>query len=62
MYYNFCRTHQTLTKRAGGVHRTPAMEAGLTKRVWKVEDILTLMDACEPSSKSHDLVTRRSNC
>jgi hypothetical protein len=40
MYYNFCRVHQTLTKERKGVHCTPAMAAGVTDRVWKVEDIL----------------------
>ena len=44
MYYNFCRTHQTLTKKNGGVHMTPAMASGVVDRVWKVEDILELMD------------------
>ena len=29
MYYNFVRKHQTLTKRAGGIHKTPAMAAGV---------------------------------
>jgi IS1 family transposase len=32
-YYNFCRVHQTLRV-------TPAMEAGLTTRIWKVADLL----------------------
>jgi len=32
-YYNFCRVHQTLRV-------TPAMEAGLTNRIWKVADLL----------------------
>ncbi len=44
MYYNFCTVHSTLTKAAKGVHTTPAMVAGVTDRVWKVEDILSLMD------------------
>jgi len=44
MFYNFCRVHQTLTKDAKGVHTTPAMAAGLTDRVWKVEDIVARMD------------------
>lgn len=44
MHYNFCRVHATLTKAAGGVHTTPAMEAGVTDRVWKVEDVLALME------------------
>ena len=42
-YYNFCRSHQTLTKAAKGVHTTPAMAAGLTDRVWTVQDILNLL-------------------
>jgi IS1 family transposase len=32
-YYNFCRVHQTLRV-------TPCMEAGVTDRVWDVEDII----------------------
>lgn len=35
MYYNFCRIHKTLRV-------TPAMEAGLTKDIWEIEDILKL--------------------
>ena len=44
MFYNFCRSHQTLTRAAKGVHTTPAMAAGVTDRVWTVEDVLGLMD------------------
>jgi transposase-like protein/IS1 family transposase len=32
-YYNFCRIHQTL-------RCTPAMEAGITHRIWELEDLL----------------------
>jgi IS1 family transposase len=44
MYYNYCRPYQTLTKARGGIQTTPAMAAGVTDRVWKVEEILALMD------------------
>lgn len=44
MHYNFCRVHATLTKAKGGVHQTPAMAAGVTDRVWKIEDLLALME------------------
>ena len=47
MYYNFCRPHTTLTKAKGGIHQTPAMAAGVTDRVWKIDDVLALM---EPSA------------
>lgn len=36
MYYNFVRIHKTLQV-------TPAMEAGLTKRLWNVEDLVKLI-------------------
>ena len=41
MFYNFCRIHKTLRV-------TPAMEAGLTDRVWDIEDILAIMDERAP--------------
>lgn len=44
MFYNFCRSHQTLTKAAKGIHTTPAMASGLTNHVWKVEEILAMLD------------------
>jgi IS1 family transposase len=37
MYYNFCRIHQTL-------RMTPAMKAGVTDRLWEIEDILNLLN------------------
>lgn len=42
-YYNYCRPHQTLTKKAGGVKTTPAMAAGLADRPWTVFDLLKLL-------------------
>src|SRR5205823_4928114 len=44
VHYNFCRSHQTLTRAARGIHRTPAMVAGLTDHVWTVADIVALLD------------------
>jgi IS1 family transposase len=35
-HYNFCRIHQTLRV-------TPAMEAGLTKRILEIDDLVALM-------------------
>jgi len=37
MFYNFCRLHQTLKV-------TPAMAAGITDRLWDVEDLAKLLD------------------
>jgi len=36
MYYNFCRIHKSLRV-------TPAMEAGITDKVWNIEDIVGLL-------------------
>jgi hypothetical protein len=38
MHYYFCRIHKTLRV-------TPAMEAGITDRVWSSEDIALLLEA-----------------
>ncbi|HLH10650.1 MAG TPA: IS1 family transposase [Methylovirgula sp.] len=44
MFYNFCRIHKTLRV-------TPAMEAGVTDRLWSVEDIAALVEAAEAAPK-----------
>lgn len=36
MYYNFCHIHKTLLS-------TPAMRAGVTKRLWEISDIVDLL-------------------
>ena len=42
-YYNYCRPHTSL-----GKGTTPAMAAGLTDRVWKLEDLVRVIDAMTP--------------
>ena len=37
LYYNFCRVHQTLRV-------TPAMESGLASHVWKIEEMVCLLE------------------
>ncbi len=36
MHYNYCRVHKTLRV-------TPAMEAGLSRRVWTLEELVNLL-------------------
>lgn len=43
MHYNFCRKHETLTKKNNGVNMTPAMAAGVSDHVWKLEEIIALL-------------------
>jgi IS1 family transposase len=38
MFYNFCRLHKSLRV-------TPAMAAGVTERLWELEDLVRLTDA-----------------
>ena len=38
MYYNFVRIHKT-------IRMTPAMKAGVTDRLWDIEDIIALLDS-----------------
>lgn len=40
MYYNFCRVHQTLGT-------SPAVAAGVTDHVWKIAEIIGLLDEAE---------------
>lgn len=42
MYYNFAKIHKTLRV-------TPAMEAGLTRKLWEVSDIVRLIDGQKPN-------------
>ena len=44
MYYNFVRLH-------GKVRVTPAMQAGLTDRLWEVADIVALVEAADAPAK-----------
>ena len=41
-FYNFCRVHKTLGA-------TPAMAAGVTDRIMKMEDAVALIDAAVPA-------------
>jgi len=43
MFYNFVRIHKTL-------HVTLAMEAGLTKKVWSIDDLVGLIDSYSNSN------------
>ena len=47
MYYNFCRKHQTLTKKRRGLHTTPAMASGVTDHVWALREVVGLLEANE---------------
>jgi IS1 family transposase len=40
MHYNFCRIHKTL-------RIAPAMAAGVTDRLWSIEDVAALLEASE---------------
>ena len=42
MYYNICRQHKSLD----GI--SPAMAAGVTDRLWDIEDIVQLVDKAAP--------------
>jgi hypothetical protein len=44
LYYNFCRVHSTLRV-------TPAMEAGLTDRVWTIEELCGLLPETASATK-----------
>ena len=43
MYYNFVRVHKTL-------RMSPAMAAGVTKRLWEISDVVDVLEAWEAKS------------
>jgi len=43
MHYNFCRIHKSLRV-------TPAMEAGLTDRVFELSELIEILDRYQPST------------
>ena len=45
MHYNFVRIHQTL-------RCSPAMEAGVTDRLWSLEDMVGIVDEWEANQKT----------
>src|SRR5205823_4371174 len=45
MYYNFVRIHKTL-------RTTPAMAAGITKRLWEIGDIVDVLESWEQAGVS----------
>lgn len=45
VWYNFVRIHKTLRV-------TPAMAAGVTDKLWEMEDIVALIDAAAPAPKA----------
>lgn len=47
MYYNFARIHQTL-------RCSPAMEAGVSKTLWSISDIVALMDNPKYARRDED--------
>jgi hypothetical protein len=40
LYYNFVRVHQMLKT-------SPAMAAGVTKRLWEIKDVVEMLEAWE---------------
>jgi IS1 family transposase len=53
VWYNFVRVHKTLRV-------TPAMQAGLTDRLWSMEDVAALIDAAAPVPAKRGPYRKRS--
>ena len=51
MYYNFVKLHRTL-------RTTPAMAAGVTRRLWEIGDIVDVLEAWEAASAQIALSAR----
>ena len=53
MYYNFVRIHQELRV-------TPAMAAGVTDKLWDIEDIAKLVEGAESPAKKRGPYKKRA--
>ncbi len=53
VFYNFCRIHKSLRV-------TPAMAAGITDRLWSLEDVVGQIDAREPPAKKRGPYKKRA--
>ncbi len=51
-FYNFCRIHKTL-------RMSPAMAAGITDRLWSLDDIVAKIDAMAPEPKARGPYKKR---
>lgn len=54
MFYNFCRIHQTLKV-------TPAMQAGLSDRLWDIADLVALIEKNEEAPAKRGPYKTRGN-
>lgn len=48
LYFNFVRIHQTLKV-------SPAMAAGITRRLWEMKDVVDVLEAWEKSGASRNI-------
>jgi hypothetical protein len=53
VWYNFVKVHKTL-------RMSPAMAAGLTDKLWAIEDIVALVDAAEPKTSKRGPYKKRA--
>ena len=54
VFYNFCRIHKTLSV-------TPAMAAGVSDRLWSLEDMVAKIDAMAPAPKPRGPYKKRAD-
>ena len=54
VFYNFTRIHKTL-------RMSPAMAAGVTDRLWSLEDVVAKIDAMAPAPKARGPYRKREN-
>ena len=59
VFYNFTRIHKNFTRIHKTLRMSPAMAAGITDRLWSLEDVIAKIDEMAPAPKARGPYKKR---